>query len=259
MAGLDGFISTYGVAALLGAAFAFSAGGFTKGVVGFALPLVALGIMGSFLPVQVAVALLVMPTLVSNAFQSMRNGFDAAWGSMLKYWRMNLTLVVMIALSAQLVVRLPDALLFGFLGVSITVFGISQVVGWRMPYDRRHKNVVEVSVALVGGFFGGISGIWGPPLIMYLLAAETPKIEMVRVQSLSFLFGAVMLLAAHLRSGVLNATTLPLSLWLVLPTALAMFLGYGVQDRLDQALFRRITLVVLIASGLNMLRRAFAV
>lgn len=259
MAGLDGFISIYGVAALFGTAFALAAGGFTKGVVGFALPLVALSIMGSFLPVQVAVALLIMPTLVSNAFQSMRNGFDAALDSALKYWRMNLVLVVMIALSAQLVVRMPDALLFGILGVSITLFGISQLVGWKMPYDPRRKNVVEVSAALIGGFFGGIAGIWGPPLIMYLLAADTPKVEMVRVQSLSFLFGAIVLLGAHLRSGVLNEVTLPLSTWLVLPTAAAMFLGYGVQDRLDQTLFRRITLFVLIVSGLNLVRRAFAV
>jgi hypothetical protein len=94
---------------------------------------------------------------------------------------------------------------------------------------------------------------------MYLLAADTPKVEMVRVQSLSFLFGAIVLLGAHLRSGVLNEVTLPLSTWLVLPTAAAMFLGYGVQDRLDQALFRRITLFVLIVSGLNLVRRAFAV
>ena len=259
MAGLDEFISTYGLAALFGAAFALSAGGFTKGVVGFALPLVALSIMGSFLPVEVAVALLIMPTLVSNAFQSTRNGFDAAWASMLKYWRMNLVLVVMIALSAQLVVRMPEALLFAVLGVSITLFGISQLVGWRMPYAPRFKNPVEVAVALIGGFFGGISGIWGPPLIMYLLAADTPKVEMVRVQSLSFLFGAVVLLFAHLHSGVLNAVTLPLSAWLVLPTAAAMFLGYGIQDRIDQDLFRRMTLVVLIVSGLNLLRRAFFV
>jgi uncharacterized membrane protein YfcA len=259
MAGLDGFISAYGWPALIGAAFALASGGFTKGVVGFALPLVSLSIMGSFLPLEVAVALLIMPTLVSNAFQSMRNGFVAAWGSMLKYWRMNLVLVVTIALSAQLVVWMPAALLFAILGVSITLFGISQLVGWRMPYAAGWKNSVEVGVALIGGFFGGISGIWGPPLIMYLIAAETPKVEMVRVQSLCFLFGAIVLVGAHLRSGVLNDVTLPLSAWLVLPTAAAMFLGYGVQDRLDQALFRRITLIVLIVSGLNLLRRAFFV
>jgi uncharacterized membrane protein YfcA len=57
---------------------------------------------------------------------------------------------------------------------------------------------------------------------------------------------------------VLDAVTLPVSSWLVVPTMLAMFAGYRVQDRLDQALFRKVTLAVLILAGLNLLRRAFA-
>ena len=91
---------------------------------------------------------------------------------------------------------------------------------------------------------------------MYLLAVDLPKTEMVRVQSLSFLLGSAVLLVAHLHSGVLNAVTLPASCWMVLPTMLAMFVGYRVHDRLDQALFRRLTLVVLVLTGLNLLRRA---
>ena len=75
----------------------------------------------------------------------------------------------------------------------------------------RHRAAVETGVALVGGFFGGLSGIWGPPIVMYLLAVGLPKAEMVRVQSLSFLLGSLVLVFAHLHSGVLNAVTLPAS------------------------------------------------
>ena len=60
-------------------------------------------------------------------------------------------------------------------------------------------------MALVAGFFGGLSGIWGPPLVMYLLALELPKTEMVRAQSLSFLLGSAVLFVAHLHSGVLES------------------------------------------------------
>ena len=47
------------------------------------------------------------------------------------------------------------------------------------------------------------------------------------------------------------------SAWLVLPTMAAMFLGYRLQDRLDQRAFRGLTLAMLILAGLNLLRRAF--
>jgi uncharacterized membrane protein YfcA len=258
MIGPDGFVAVYGAAAAAGAAGALAAGGFAKGVVGFALPLIALSLTGSFLPYEVAVALLIVPTLVSNLFQALRYGLGAAWGSLRDFWWLNLVLVVMIALSAQLVVALPDRLLFGILGAAVCVFGVSQLVGWRLHFRPEHRRRVETTVALVGGFFGGLSGVWGPPVVMYLLAARLPKAEMIRAQSLSFLFGSVVLFLAHLRSGVLNPVTLPASAWMVLPTMAAMFLGYRVHDRLDQELFRKVTLAVLVLTGANLLRRALA-
>ena len=56
MLGLEGFIADYGGTALAVAVAALAAGGFAKGVVGFALPLIALSLAGSFLPYDVAVA-----------------------------------------------------------------------------------------------------------------------------------------------------------------------------------------------------------
>ena len=256
MTGLEGFIGEYGAGAAVGAGLALAAGGFAKGVVGFALPLIAVSIAGSFLPYEVAVALLVLPTLVSNLFQALRQGIGAAWTTFGEFWWMNLVLGVMIALSAQLVVALPDRLLFGVLGVAVCTFGVTQLVGWRLQFRPSHRRLVETAVALLGGFFGGLSGIWGPPIVMYLFASGLPKTEMIRAQSLSFLLGSIVLVFAHLHTGVLNAVTLPASAWMILPTMAAMFAGYRVHDRLDQERFRRVTLVVLVITGLNLLRRA---
>ena len=256
MTGLDPFLAAHGTVATVGAAFAFAAGGFAKGVVGFALPLIAVSIVGSFVPYEVAVALLVVPTLVSNISQTLRQGLPAAVETLRDFWWMNLVLVVMIALSAQLVVALPDRLLFGILGLAVCGFGVTQLAGLRLHFRPEHRRRVETAVAAVGGFFGGISGVWGPPIVMYLLAAGLPKAEMIRAQSLSFLLGSLVLLLAHLRSGVLNPVTLPASAWMVLPTMVAMFVGYRVHDRLDQRRFQKLTLVVLVVSGLNLVRRA---
>lgn len=254
--GLEGFLAAHGVWAVVGAALALGLGGFAKGVLGFALPLVALSGMGSFLPFDVALALLIFPTLVANVVQSMRDGVGAAWDSFVKFWRLLLILVGTIGLSAQLVVALPDRVLFAILGAFITIFGLVQLVGWRPRIGVRRRRVWEVATGLLAGFFGGISGFWGPPLVMYLLAAEVPKIEMVRVQALCFFGGALVLVGAHVASGVLNATTAPVSAWMIAPTVGAMFAGYLVQDRLDHEKFRAATLITLVVAGLNLLQRA---
>ncbi len=253
---MDAFYAAFGFGAILGTIAAMTLGGFAKGVVGFALPLIAVSIMASFLPAKVAVALMVVPILVSNLLQALRGGAAEAWASLVKYRRLNLVFFVTIVIAARLVVVLPDMALYGVLGVAITGFGAAQVLGWRPVFAARRARLAEVVAGVASGIFGGIAGIWGPPLVIYLLAAEVPKVEAVRVQSITFLLGATVLLVSHVQSGVLDAMTLPMSAWLTLPTLAGMFVGYGVQDRLDQELFRKVTLIVLIVAGLNLLRRA---
>ena len=92
--------------------------------------------------------------------------------------------------------------------------------------------------------------------MVYLLSIKADKQETVRVQGVVFLIGAVVLMAAHLRSGVLNGVTLPFSLALAVPAMIGLALGYAVQDRLDQTRFRRWTQVLLVVTGANLMRRS---
>lgn len=256
MPGLDGFIVEHGALAAVGAFAALALGGFAKGVVGFALPLIAISLLASFLPAQTAIALLILPILCSNAVQSLRDGPRAAWLTLRAYWRLNVVLAATIAVTAQVVVELPDRTVYGVLGAAICASAALQVAGWRPAFSPRRRSAVEIATGLAGGALGGFAGIWGPPVVLYLLAARTPRVEMVRAQSIVFLVGALTLLVAHSASGLFDATTAPMSAWLVAPTILAMLLGYTVQDRLDQERFRRATLLVLLLAGLNLLRRA---
>jgi hypothetical protein len=121
---------------------------------------------------------------------------------------------------------------------------------------QRHRLRAELGIGAFAGVIGGISGVWGPPTVVYLTALNTPKVEQMRVQGVVYGMGAVTLLLAHINSGVLNPATLPLSLALVVPSVIGLGIGFAVQDRLDQARFKRLTLIVLVIAGLNLLRRA---
>lgn len=94
--------------------------------------------------------------------------------------------------------------------------------------------------------------------MLYLTALDVPKGESVRVQGVIYGVGGVALLLAHLKSGVLNAQTIPLSVLMTVPALAGMALGFRVQDRLDQARFRNWTLVVLVLAGLNLIRKGAA-
>ncbi|MGI9388624.1 MAG: sulfite exporter TauE/SafE family protein [Boseongicola sp.] len=239
------------IAAVLLAFFA----GFVKGAVGFALPMIMISGLGSFLAPEIALAGLIIPALVTNFWQALRNGLAQAIHSIQGHWRYLTILVFCLALSAQLVTRLNEEALFLVLGVPVTIFAAVQLAGWQLSIDPRNRRRTELGLGAFAGAFGGISGVWGPPTVMYLTALKTPKQEQMRVQGVVYGAGAVMLTLAHLRSSILNAETAKLSALLVLPALLGIALGFAVQDRMSQEKFRRATLLVLIIGGLNLIRR----
>ncbi len=248
-------IENYGYGPLVAATVIMTCGGFTKGAVGFALPMIAISGLGSFLPAHTALAALIVPVFVTNVWQTFRQGIGAAWETLCEFRVLIATLFVMIGLTAQLVVILPEQLFFLFLGVLVTGFVTLQLIGWRPPAPSGRRGPVEFGVGFFAGFSGGLSGAWGPPILMYLMALETPKVKQVRAQGVSFVVGSVILTGAHLRSGVLNEETTPLSIAMVAPSMAGMALGLALQDRLEQATFRKATLIVLGLAGLNLLRR----
>ena len=55
---------------LFGVVFAFCIAGFVKGMVGLGLPTVSLGLLSLFVDLPTAMALLVMPSLLTNIWQA---------------------------------------------------------------------------------------------------------------------------------------------------------------------------------------------
>ncbi|MDT8854513.1 sulfite exporter TauE/SafE family protein [Paracoccaceae bacterium Fryx2] len=230
--------------------------GFVKGAVGFAMPMIMISAFSSFLPPEVALAGLILPTLVTNISQAFRQGAAAAWAAVRTYWRMITGTVVFIMVSAQFVRDIPQDVFLLLLGLPITAFAALQLAGRQLALRLEHRTRAEWALGVVGGLYGGLSGVWGPPVLVYLLSIGADKRESIRVQGVIFLIGATVLLLAHLQSGVMNAATLPFSAALVVPAMAGLLIGYAVQDRLDQARFRRWTQVLLVLTGLNLMRRA---
>ncbi|WP_298258488.1 sulfite exporter TauE/SafE family protein [uncultured Litoreibacter sp.] len=229
--------------------------GFVKGVIGFAMPMIFISGLSNFLSPELALAGLIVPTLITNGLQALRQGGRAAWASLVHF---KLFLVVggaFLVLSAQLVSVIPVHYLYLAIGVSVAAFSGLQLTGWR-PNTTKRSPKTDVVVGTIAGFSGGMSGIWGPPTVLYLNAINTPKQEQLRVQGIVFGLGAVLLMAAHLQSGVLSKETLPFSALLVLPAVAGMWLGFQVQGRIDQNTFRNLTSCVLLIAGLNLIRRA---
>ena len=230
--------------------------GFVKGAVGFAMPMIMISAFSSFVAPEVALAGLILPTVVTNLSQAFRQGRAAAWETVVTYRRILIATLLFIVVSAGFVHVIPQSLFLLLLGLPITAFALAQLGGVNLALKLEHRSRAEWILGAIGGLYGGISGVWGPPLLVYLLSIKADMVETVRVQGVVFLIGAVVLFAAHLTSGVLNSQTLMFSALLVIPAQIGQLLGTRIQDRLDQTRFRRWTLILLVLTGLNLARRA---
>ncbi|MFT7595625.1 MAG: putative membrane protein YfcA [Paracoccaceae bacterium] len=237
-------------------ALAFAVAGLAgtiKGLVGFAMPMILMSGLGMFLSPELALAGLILPTLVTNGMQALQHGLGSALASVRRYAVfLGIGLVFLLG-SAQLVLVLPATVILLLIGIPITGFALMQLLGLHFTLTEPSRRI-EVAFGAVAGFIGGLSGIWGPPTVAYLTALNTPKAEQMRVQGVIYGLGAVALLMAHTSSGVIRGETLPFSLALVIPSVLGMWLGRRLQNRIDQNGFRRATLVVLLIAGLNLMR-----
>ncbi len=232
--------------------------GFVKGTVGFAMPMIMISGLGSLLPPELALAALIFPTLATNGIQAMRSGTAAALASAKKHRRYILIVMVMIAASAQLVSILPSWALFLIIGVPVVVFALIQLAGVHFRISPEKKVYAEFGLGGFSGFVGGMSGVWGPPTVLYLTALDTPKDEQMRVQGIIYGLAAVVLCIAHINSGVLTTATAPLSAVMLVPALAGIAVGFRMSDALDQAKFRKVTLIVLVVAGLNLIRRGVA-
>lgn len=230
--------------------------GFVKGTVGFAMPLIMIGSFSAFLSPEVALAGLVLPTLVTNLSQAFREGVVPALQTARTYWRFLTATLLLIPVSAQVVDQIPGAVFLLLLGVPLTAYAGLLLAGRSLAIALDHRVRAEWMLGVAGGLYGGVSGVWGPPLMVLLLSTGTAKAQVVRAQGVVFLLGAVVLLASHLQTGVLNASTLPFSAALSLPAMAGLLLGYRLGDRLDEARFRRWTHALLVVTGLNLIRQA---
>jgi hypothetical protein len=231
--------------------------GVVKGVVGFAMPMIMISVMGSLISPEMALAGLILPTLVTNGMQALRQGPAAAVHSVKRFRVFLLVGLVFMLLAAQLVTAMPVWLMLALIGGPVALFAAAQLLGWKGELPGGASLKLEIGLAVFAGFIGGLSGVWGPPVVAYLTALNTEKREQLRIQGVLYGLGAIALTGAHLISGVLNGVSVWLSLILIAPAVAGMWIGGRIQDRIDQAMFRKATLLVLLIAGLNLLRRAF--
>jgi uncharacterized membrane protein YfcA len=239
--------------ALIAAVFLLA--GLVKGVVGLGLPSVSLGLLTALIGLPEAMALMLVPSFVTNLWQALAGGALAAiWR---RLWRLLLAVCLGVWLGAGLLARGDTALLAGLLGILLALYAIVGLAAPRIPAPGRREAWLSPLVGAVNGLLTGLTGSFVVPGVPYLQALGLPRDVLVQAMGVLFSVSTLALGLALGGHGRLGPGLGAVSAAATLPALLGMALGARLRRHLSERRFRQALFAALLLLGLYIALRAF--
>ena len=241
---------------LLLVAFAFLLAGFVKGALGLGLPTVAMGLLAVSMPPAQAIAIVIVPAVVTNIWQTF--GGPYLRDIIRRLWPLLIGTAAGIWLNAGALTGPYARYTTIALGLLLAINAIIGLTKFSFSVAPGHEKWVGGIVGLITGMISAATGVQVVPSVPYLQAIGIEKEELIQALGVFFSVATVALSFNLTAAGLLTAAT-------ALPGAVAMaasfagmFIGQAVRMRLQPDLFRRWFQIGMIVLGLYLAGNALA-
>lgn len=228
--------------------------GVVKGITGIGIPMVSIALLSLAISVPQAVSLLPVPILVANTWQAFRGGRFKS--SLQRFRPLIIALAFGMVIGALLLKHVDDRVLQAIIGIAVILFSITSLSTPELQVPAKVERPLGTLAGGLGGVLGGMSSLFGPPILMFLVSLRLPKDEFVAVIGTVYLLGGVFLLAALAGVRVMGPQEVALSALATPPLLAGMALGQWLRNKISQEAFRAGLLVTVMLIGASLLIRA---
>ena len=233
----------------------FVLAGFVKGATGMGLPTVVMALLAGFMPMPLAAALLVVPSLATNVQQCLDG--PAIVALLRRLWPMLAMMAAGTVLAAPLLAGGGHAVSPGWLGIVLVLYALQAMRPRPWRGAPRAERWLSAPAGAGGGIAGSATGVFLVPSVPYLQALDLGREALVQALALAFTVSTLALGGVLLRHGVLDARTGAWSVAMVVPAMAGLAAGNWLRGRISAAAFRRGFLLCLLALGLQLAWRAW--
>ena len=195
----------------------FLLAGIVKGVIGLGLPTVSLGLLTIAFDLTSAMALLIVPSFVTNCWQSLVGGHGAA--IVRRTWSFLLTATATIWIGAMALSRVELPLLSGLLGALLVAYSALNLAGVRPGIPRHRELLLGPVFGAANGLLTGMTGSFVVPGVLFLQAIGLPRDALLQAMGILFTLSTVALALALGGNGLLTPKLALVSIAAVLPAA----------------------------------------
>ncbi|TXJ17467.1 MAG: sulfite exporter TauE/SafE family protein [Afipia sp.] len=226
----------------------FLLAGFVKGTIGMGLPTVAMGLLATRMTPAHALAIVIVPAIVTNIWQTfvgpyLRDIVRRLWplliGTVLGVWAGGGLLIGPYARYGTIVL--------GILLVIYAIIGLSRV---RFSVPRRNETWIGGIVGVITGVISAATGVQVIPSMPFMQAIGMEKDELIQALGVFFTTATVAQAYNLTGAGLLNTSTLIPGTIGMIAAFVGMYVGQLVRSRMDADTFRRWFLIAMLLLGI---------
>ena len=234
----------------------FALAGTVKGVIGMGLPTVSLAILTATVGLHAAMALLIVPSFVTNLWQALAGGHARAVIARTGAFLACATLTVWVG--ALALGRVDVRGLSALLGVLLIAYGGAGLLRLRPRVSPAAERWLGPLTGVTNGVLTGMTGSFVVPGVLYLQALGMSRDMLIQAMGMLFTVSTLALAVALGGQRLITLEVGLVSVGAVAPALLGMLLGQRLRRRLSEDGFRRAFFASVSVIGAYIVVRASA-
>ena len=233
----------------------FFVAGVVKGVIGLGLPSISLALLTVVINLPTSMALLIMPSLVTNIWQAIRGG---KFLKILKrLWLLFLTSTLTVWTGSKALAIVDLTLLSALLGSLLMSYAIVSLYGLRFNIKSRNEWWVGSLTGSVNGILTGMTGSFVVPGVFYLQSIRQEKDELIQSMGILFTTSTLALFFSLQTNEYLTSKLIVWSSISIVPSIIGVLIGQQIREWLSEEIFKNVFFFSLLFIGAYIIVIAF--
>ena len=229
------------------ATLTFLLAGFVKGVIGLGLPTVSMGLLSLVMPPAKAASLLIVPSFVTNVWQS---AAGPSFGRLARrLWPMLAGIILGTLAGTGLLTGGHAGQAAVALGLLLMVYAGLGLTSVRFSVAPAAECWLGPLIGVLTGLLTAATGVFAIPAVPYLGALGLDKDDLIQALGLSFTASTIALAAALAGGGAFELGDVGASTAALAPALLGLAAGGAVRGRFSEKAFRLVFFGGLLVLG----------
>ena len=233
----------------------FFVAGIVKGVIGLGLPSISLALLTVVINLPTSMALLLMPSLVTNIWQAVRGGNFLI--ILKRLWLLFLTSTMTVWIGTTVFTIIDITLLSALLGGLLISYAVVSISGLRFNLKSRNEWWVGSLTGSVNGILTGMTGSFVVPGVFYLQSIGLHRDALIQSMGILFTTSTSALFFSLQSNEFLNSKLVVWSSISLVPSIIGVLIGQQIRQWLSEKTFRNVFFFSLLVIGAYIIVIAF--